>query len=85
MKPFSGSEMVIDINEFDENWQKVSGQTFAMQKSFFNPHDFAITDNYYIFFQNDMSFQMVGAPQLASPSCCPLPLVTMCACCCCLC
>lgn len=59
MKPFSGSEMVIDINEFDDNWQKVAGQSFTMQKSFFNPHDFAVTKNYYVFFQNSMSFAMV--------------------------
>lgn len=52
--------MVIDINEFDENWQKVAGQSFTMQKSFFNPHDFAVTKNYYVFFQNSMSFHMVS-------------------------
>lgn len=60
VKPFSGAEMIIDINEFDENWQKVAGQSFTMQKSFFNPHDFAVTEHYYVFFQNSMSFQMVS-------------------------
>ena len=52
--------MTIDINEFDENWQKVAGQKFTMHKSFFNPHDFAVSKNYYVFFQNAMSFKMVS-------------------------
>ena len=52
--------MTIDITEFDEQWQKVAGQKFTMQKSFFNPHDFAISKNYYVFFQNAMSFNMVS-------------------------
>ena len=60
LKPLSGSEMTIDIGEFDEDWQKVAGQTFTMQKSFFNPHDFAISENHYVFFQNAMSFKMVS-------------------------
>ena len=60
IKPFSGSEMTIDINEFDENWQKVAGQKFTVHKSFFNPHDFAVSKNYYVFFQNAMSFKMVS-------------------------
>ncbi|DBA67834.1 TPA: hypothetical protein ACH3X2_014183 [Trebouxia sp. C0005] len=58
IKPLAGSEMTIDINEFDENWQKVAGQKFTMHKSFFNPHDFAVSKNYYVFFQNAMSFKM---------------------------
>ncbi|KAL3146000.1 hypothetical protein ABBQ38_015360 [Trebouxia sp. C0009 RCD-2024] len=58
MKPMAGSEMKIEINEYDQQWQKVAGQTFTMQKSFFNPHDFAISKNFYVFFQNDMSFKM---------------------------
>ena len=53
--------MKIEINEFDQEWQKVAGQTFTMQKSFFNPHDFAISENYYVFFQNAMSFKMVSS------------------------
>ncbi len=60
IKPLAGSEMTIDINEFDENWQKVAGQKFTMHKSFFNPHDFAVSKNYYVFFQNAMSFKMVS-------------------------
>ena len=70
MKPFAGSEMVIDINEFDTNWQKVAGHTFTMQKSFFNPHDFAVTENYYVFFQNPMSFAMVWHRRLQQSGIC---------------
>lgn len=64
--------MKIEINEYDREWQKVAGQTFTMQKSFFNPHDFAISKNYYVFFQNAMSFKMVG---LFFPT---LPVVQLC-------
>ena len=70
MKPFAGSEMVIDINEFDKKWQKVAGHTFTMQKSFFNPHDFAVTENYYVFFQNPMSFAMVRHRQVQQSRIC---------------
>ena len=55
----AGAEMKIEINEYDREWKKVAGQSFTMQKSFFNPHDFAISQNYYVFFQNAMSFKMV--------------------------
>lgn len=61
IKPIVGAEMKIEINEYDQDWQKVAGQSFTMQKSFFNPHDFAISDNYYVFFQNAMSFKMVSS------------------------
>ncbi|KAL3155783.1 hypothetical protein ABBQ32_012798 [Trebouxia sp. C0010 RCD-2024] len=50
--------MKVEINEYDKEWQKVAGQSFTMQKSFFNPHDFAISRNYYVFFQNALSFKM---------------------------
>ena len=56
--------MTIDVGEFDEDWQKVAGQSFTMQKSFFNPHDFAISENHYVFFQNAMSFKMVSFASL---------------------
>lgn len=61
IKPITGAEMKIEINEYDPKWQKVAGQTFTMQNAFFNPHDFAVSKNYYVFFQNAMSFKMVGA------------------------
>ena len=64
----AGAEMKIEINEYDREWQKVAGQTFTMQKSFFNPHDFAISKNYYVFFQNAVSFKMVRFLQLALQS-----------------
>ena len=61
IKPITGAEMKIEINEYDPEWQKVAGQTFTMQNAFFNPHDFAVSKNYYVFFQNAMSFKMVRA------------------------
>jgi hypothetical protein len=43
--------MAIDVVEYGSKWEKLAGTGFIMQHSFFNPHDFAITPDYYIFFQ----------------------------------
>lgn len=70
VKPLQESEMTIDIKEYDPQWNVVGGNSFAMRDCFFNPHDFAITDNYYVFFQNAMSFGMVSKALKASPLVC---------------
>lgn len=43
--------MAIDVVEYNSDWERLSGTQFTMQHSFFNPHDFAITPNNYVFFQ----------------------------------
>ena len=43
--------MAINIVEYDSNWERLAGTQFTMHHSFFNPHDFAVTPNSYIFFQ----------------------------------
>ncbi len=49
--------MAIDVVEYGSNWEKLAGTGFTMQHSFFNPHDFAITPDHYIFFQVQPHFQ----------------------------
>jgi len=45
------ADMAIDVVEYNSDWERLSGTQFTMQHSFFNPHDFAITPNNYVFFQ----------------------------------
>ena len=47
----TGTRMHIDMVEYDDAWQRVGGNTFQLDKSFFNPHDFGMTPNHYVFFQ----------------------------------
>ncbi|DBB11283.1 TPA: hypothetical protein ACH3X3_006718 [Trebouxia sp. C0006] len=54
-----GLEVVIDVGEFDEQWQRVAGQQFSMQNTLFVPHDFAVSESYYIFFYSDTTFELV--------------------------
>ena len=52
--------MVIDVGEFDEQWHRVAGQHFSMHNTLFVPHDFAVSESYYIFFYSDTTFEMVS-------------------------
>ena len=47
----TGTCMHIDMVEYDDAWQRVGGNSFKLDKSFFNPHDFGMTPNHYVFFQ----------------------------------
>lgn len=47
----TGTRMHIDMVEYDDAWQRVGGNSFQLDKSFFNPHDFGMTPNHYVFFQ----------------------------------
>ena len=55
-----GLEVVIDVGEFDQQWQRVAGQQFSMQNTLFVPHDFAVSESYYIFFYSDTTFELVS-------------------------
>lgn len=55
-----GLEVVIDVGEIDKRWQRVAGQQFSMQNTLFVPHDFAVSESYYIFFYNDTTFELVS-------------------------
>ena len=47
----TGTRMHIDMVEYDDAWKRVAGNSFQLDKSFFNPHDFGMTPNHYVFFQ----------------------------------
>ena len=47
----TGACMRIDVAEYDAAWTRVGGNSFKMDDSFFNPHDFGMTPNHYVFFQ----------------------------------
>jgi hypothetical protein len=47
----TGACMRIDVAEYDAAWTRVGGNAFKMDDSFFNPHDFGMTPNHYVFFQ----------------------------------
>ena len=55
-----GLQVVIDVGEFDEQWHRVAGQHFSMHNTLFVPHDFAVSESYYIFFYSDTTFEMVS-------------------------
>ena len=46
-----GGGMELDVAEFDSHWMRTGAARFRMLKSSFNPHDFALTASYYVFFQ----------------------------------
>ena len=46
-----GRDLVINVAEYDEQWQQQAGTSFKMPNSMFNPHDFAFTSRHHIFFQ----------------------------------
>lgn len=51
IKPMGDADMRIDVVEFGPGWERLGGASLTMRRSFFNPHDFAITPRHYIFFQ----------------------------------
>lgn len=52
------NELVIELIEYDAHWQAVSRMTYKMPGAAVNPHDFALTQNYYVFFENALSFDI---------------------------
>ncbi len=46
----------IEIVEYDRLWAECSCCTFTMPEAAVNPHDFALTQSYYIFFENRLVF-----------------------------
>jgi hypothetical protein len=51
LKFMGKADMSINITEMDESWEQKGGASFVMPDAVFNPHDFAVTDNYHVFFQ----------------------------------
>lgn len=52
--------MAVDVAEFDEQWQKVASHSFTFEDTVFVPHDFAVSQSYYIFSHSATSFDMVS-------------------------
>jgi all-trans-8'-apo-beta-carotenal 15,15'-oxygenase len=50
------NELIIEITEYDRQWQPQARQQYAMPGAAVNPHDFALTPSYYVFFENSMEF-----------------------------
>ena len=50
------SALEIEIVEYNNLWADCSRCTFTMPGAVVNPHDFAITQSYYIFFKNCIAF-----------------------------
>ncbi|MFK8184901.1 MAG: carotenoid oxygenase family protein [Phormidesmis sp.] len=53
------NSLVIELSEYDPQWTLASRLEYKMPGAAVNPHDFALTENYYIFFENALSFEMM--------------------------
>ena len=52
------NDLVIELCEYDEHWNVASRKIYEMPGAAVNPHDFALTQNYYVFFENALSFDV---------------------------
>lgn len=53
------NSLVIELTEYDSSWQVLNKTTHKMPGAAVNPHDFALTPNYYVFFENAFSLNML--------------------------
>lgn len=53
------NSLVIELMEYDTNWQQQSLKRYRMPGAAVNPHDFALTPNYYVFFENAFSLKIL--------------------------
>lgn len=51
--------MTLDIAEFDSKWRETARVRHTLHDQFINPHDFAVTESSYVFFQTPMKFDML--------------------------
>ena len=58
--------MAVDVAEFDQQWQKVASHSFTFEDTVFVPHDFAVSESYYIFSHSATSFDMVCTASIAA-------------------
>ena len=52
------NDLVIAICEYDDSWTVASRCLYKMPGAAVNPHDFAVTQNYYVFFENALRFEI---------------------------
>jgi all-trans-8'-apo-beta-carotenal 15,15'-oxygenase len=53
------NELVLDIVEYDQQWKQKAHTLHSMIGAVVNPHDFALTQSYYIFFENQFEFDFL--------------------------
>ena len=53
------NRLVINLAEYDSHWRCTSQTQYKMPGAAVNPHDFALTENYYVFFENALSFEIL--------------------------
>ncbi|MGK7913856.1 MAG: carotenoid oxygenase family protein [Synechococcus sp.] len=58
-QPGRSSTLLINIREYDRNFRLKDSTHFAMPGSTVNPHDFALTPSYYVFFENRLAFDVL--------------------------
>ena len=56
------NSLVIQLSEYGADWQLLSQTDYKMPGAAVNPHDFALTPNYYVFFEN--AFDLTVLPYL---------------------
>lgn len=54
------NSLLLEIIEYDFDWQPLCHTTHKMPGATINPHDFALTPNYYVFFQNAFSVSILA-------------------------
>jgi all-trans-8'-apo-beta-carotenal 15,15'-oxygenase len=59
IKPGKPNRLIIELSEHSRQWQSVSRTRYEMPGAAVNPHDFAVSENYYVFFENALSFDVL--------------------------
>ncbi|MEM8503738.1 MAG: carotenoid oxygenase family protein [Cyanobacteria bacterium P01_D01_bin.1] len=54
------NNLILEIIEYDLDWQLLSTTIHKMPGAAVNPHDFALTPNYYVFFQNAFNLSILA-------------------------
>ena len=55
-QPGCPNALAITICEYDRSWTEQARINYAMPGAVVNPHDFALTQTYYVFFENRLEF-----------------------------
>lgn len=53
-------EMRLEFQEFDEQWKVAASRSHALPQCSLAPHDFAITKDFYVFFENRMTLDLAS-------------------------
>ena len=58
-QPGRPNVLTIDICEYDRSWTEQDRIIYAMPGAAVNPHDFGLTQTYYVFFENRLAFNFL--------------------------